>query len=80
MRPRNCSFEFSSFLFGVIAVGCFVRAVRRYGNGGEADGVWTAIAGGVFLVVSIGCFVWSVWLGNLLKRNREWRWERQRGE
>jgi hypothetical protein len=73
MRLRKPSFEFSSFLFGVIAVGCFVRATRLYGDGGEPDGVWTAMAGGVFLLLAIGCLGWSVWLGSLLKRNREWR-------
>lgn len=73
MRLRNPWFELSSFLIGGFALFCAFGTLREYWDGEEPSALSAAIVGGVFLLVAIGCFGWSVWLGGLLKPIREWR-------
>jgi hypothetical protein len=73
MRMRNPSFEFSGFFFGLLALLGFVRSFRAYWNGVEAGGMQTVVACSLTLLVAVVCFGWSLYLGNQLKRIREWR-------
>ncbi len=80
MRIYNKSFEFSGFVFGLIAMAGFFGFIRSYWSGAEPSWIVTAMGCGVSLLFAAACSGWSLFIGSRLRQIREWRLPEGGGE